>query len=57
MKLDKYLEEFKIYNGELYYKDILITRDDKTFYNNSKISKKYDEILDNEKHNEIGFVA
>lgn len=48
MKLDKYLEEFKIYNGELYYKDILITRDDKTFYNNSKISKKYDEILDNE---------
>ena len=48
MKLDKYLNEFKIYNGELYYKDILITRNDKIFYNNSKISKKYDDILNSE---------
>ena len=49
MKIDKYLEEFKLYNGELYYKDILITRNDKIFYNNSEISKQYNKVLDNEK--------
>ena len=48
MKLDKYLKEFKLHNGELYYKDILMTRNDKYFYKNSDISKKYNEVLDNE---------
>ena len=37
MKLDKYLEEFKLHNGELYYKDILMTRNDKYFYKNGNI--------------------